>query len=104
MQDRIRREKRNLSLRFFKEMHSILSTMDLTAAQAMSRAPEAIFSHLFEQLEHWLARRWVVVTINAVLLVLLTYNAAQWTWRLLTPPTTDKGHVPILNENAGDYD
>ncbi|HEX7045719.1 MAG TPA: type II secretion system protein N [Burkholderiales bacterium] len=41
--------------------------------------------HLLEQLEQWLARRWVPVVVNLAALALFCFGLAQLTWRALAP-------------------
>jgi general secretion pathway protein C len=78
--------------------------MDILVSQTMSSAPTAR-PHLLEQLEHWLARRWVVIALNVAALTLLALSAAQWTWRLLTPVSTPTAAPAIVtNSNVADYD
>ncbi|MBI3898588.1 MAG: PDZ domain-containing protein [Gammaproteobacteria bacterium] len=71
----------------------------------MSPTSDAAVPHFLEQLEHWLARRWVIVTLNILLLALLAYSAAQWTWRLLAPPmATPAESLATANDITADYD
>lgn len=77
--------------------------MDLSANQTLSNASNAI-PHLLEQIEQWLGRRWVIVTLNIAMLVLLTFSMAQWTWRLITPSTAKSQPVAISGDNLSDYD
>lgn len=52
-----------------------------------------------DQLQQWLARRWVVWTVNALAVALLTYSLAQWTWRLAAPKPS-AGPAPAVAPQA----
>jgi general secretion pathway protein C len=73
--------------------------MDLSATQSASRAQDAV-PQLLEQIEHWLSRRWVIIALNIALLILLTYSAAQWVWRLITPPVSDSAPIVALSPDT----
>src|SRR5689334_10260631 len=78
--------------------------MDLSAPSTGSRAQDAV-PRLLEQLEQWLSKKWVVTAIHIVLLLLLTYSVAQWTWRLLTPPIPGNvAPIPDTTSNAAEFD
>lgn len=60
--------------------------------------------HLFEHIEQWLGKRWVLATINLTLLALLSFSLARGTWRMLAPGTA--GGAPAvsgINDASGDY-
>lgn len=66
--------------------------LSLTPSRGSPSAP------LTDQLEHWLAKPWVVWTINLAVLLILCASLAHWTWRLWQPS------VPTANRAAAGSD
>jgi general secretion pathway protein C len=50
----------------------------------------------------WLTKRWAVILINGLVLLLLTVSFAHWTWLLVKPPTSinaPKG-IPLVDTSS----
>ncbi len=74
--------------------------MDLSGTQSAPGAAAAI-PNLLEYVEQWLARRWVPIVINMVVLALLSFSLARGTWRLITP-TVPESPATATGETTGD--
>lgn len=77
--------------------------MDLSGTQA---APGRVATpHWLEQVEQWLAKRWVPALVNLTVLALLCFTLAQGTWRLFTAPTSSDAPpgISAVNETGSDF-
>ncbi|OGI67022.1 MAG: hypothetical protein A2W18_02050 [Candidatus Muproteobacteria bacterium RBG_16_60_9] len=61
-------------------------------------------SDFLERAERLMAQRWVLIFVNLLVLVLVSYGLAQGTWRLLAPATTAGVSARTgSSDNPGDY-
>lgn len=63
-----------------------------------------IMDTLAARLERLLSTRWFPLAINLVVLVLLTWTLANWTWRVLTPTPPSAPIAPRNNAQVATFD
>jgi len=71
--------------------------LSLTPSRGSPSAP------LTDQLEHWLAKPWVVWAINLAVLLILCASLAHWTWRLWQPSVVPANRVAAGSDAGTEY-